>query len=133
MKKFWNERSLAIALMLMFLSSWAVQAWTGWLEFKASQSDRQQATELFGSHGYVWSFLQATMENWQSEFLQLLTFVVLTAFLVYKGSPESKDRDEDIKAALGRIELRLDGVEGRTRPIADSGPSTDKLGDFRGR
>jgi hypothetical protein len=131
MKKFWKERNLAIALMLLFLSSWAVQAWTGWLEFKADQSDHQQAAELFGSHGYLWSFLQATMENWQSEFLQLLTFVVLTAFLVYKGSPESKDRDEDIKAALGRIELRLDGIEGRARPISSSGPTTNALGDHR--
>jgi hypothetical protein len=133
MKKFWNERNLAIALMLLFLGSWAVQAWTGWLEFRAEQSDHQQAAELFGSNGYVWSFLQATMENWQSEFLQLLTFVVLTAFLVYKGSPESKDRDEDIKAVLARIEQRLDGIDRQGQPVSSSGPPTNASGDHPGR
>jgi hypothetical protein len=29
-------------------------------------------------------FWQATLENWQSEFLQLASFVILSAYLVYK-------------------------------------------------
>jgi len=35
-------------------------------------------------------FLEATMENWESEFLQMFGFVVFTAFLFQKGSAESK-------------------------------------------
>ena len=51
------------------------------------------------------------MENWPSEFLQLLTFVVLTTYLVYRGSHESKDQDDEVFATLQRIESRLDDIE----------------------
>src|SRR4030095_15402241 len=39
-------------------------------------------------------FLEATMENWESEFLQMACYVLLTAFLYQRGSAESKDPDE---------------------------------------
>lgn len=39
-------------------------------------------------------FLQSTFENWESEFLQMVLFVVLTIFLQQKGSSESKDFDK---------------------------------------
>jgi len=55
-------------------------------------------------------FWQSTMENWPSEFLQLLTFVVLTTYLVYRGSHESKDQDDVVLAMLQRIESRLDDI-----------------------
>ena len=44
---------------------------------------------LFSGH-----FLQATFENWESEFLQMALFVILTMFLYQKGSSESKDPDK---------------------------------------
>lgn len=36
------------------------------------------------------AFLSSLFENWESEFLQMWVFVMLTAYLVQKGSPESK-------------------------------------------
>jgi hypothetical protein len=39
-------------------------------------------------------FLSALFENWESEFLQMWAFVMLTAYLYQRGSPESKDPDE---------------------------------------
>jgi hypothetical protein len=48
-----------------------------------------------------------TFENWQSELLQLLTFVALTTYLVHRGSHESKDTDERMQSQLDRIEQRL--------------------------
>jgi hypothetical protein len=51
------------------------------------------------------------MENWQSEFLQLLTFVVLTSFLIHRGSHESKDTDEEMMAMLKSIDRRLRKLE----------------------
>jgi hypothetical protein len=56
------------------------------------------------------------MENWQSEFLQLLTFVVVTTFLIHKGSHESKDTDDEMMAMLKRIEARLKALETETSP-----------------
>jgi hypothetical protein len=40
-------------------------------------------------------FLSALFENWESEFLQMSAYVVLTAFLYQRGSAESKDPDEN--------------------------------------
>jgi hypothetical protein len=59
----------------------------------------------------------ATLENWQSEFLQLFCMVVFTAFLIHKGSAESKDSDEKTEASLRRIEEKL-GTLPPTAPTA---------------
>jgi hypothetical protein len=48
------------------------------------------------------------MENRQPEFLQLLTFVILTGFLIWRGSPESRDGQDEMMEAIRRIEARLD-------------------------
>ena len=61
---------------------------------------------------FLWQFWTSTLENWQSEFLQLLTFVVLTSCLVHRNSPESKDSDDEMQQALSRIEKRLKTLEG---------------------
>jgi hypothetical protein len=52
-------------------------------------------------------FAEATFENWESEFLQMGSYVLLTAFLVQRGSPESKpldqgDRPDDQPENAGR-------------------------------
>jgi hypothetical protein len=52
-------------------------------------------------------FSQSTLENWQSEFLQLFSFTVMTALLIHKGSAGSKDTDEAIQQSLKRIEEEL--------------------------
>jgi hypothetical protein len=111
MRRFWSSRGLAVVLAALFLGSWAIQAWAGWREFEAEQETLGTSAEVFGASGYIWMFLQSTMENWQSEFLQLLAFVVLTSFLIFKGSPESRDGQDEMMATLKRIERRLDTLE----------------------
>jgi len=44
-----------------------------------------------------------TFENWQSEFLQLLSMVVLTAWLIHKGSAESRDSTDRMEAKIDEI------------------------------
>lgn len=99
---------LSIVLALLFLVSWVGQAVSQWKEFESQQRAHGELAEV-GEFG--WEFAASTMENWQSEFLQLLAFAVLTSFLYHKGSAESKDSDEEIQAALERIEARLDRLE----------------------
>jgi hypothetical protein len=108
MRRLWRNYNLGIVLLALFLVSWAVQTWTGWREFKAEQREHEQSPAVFGSDGYVWNWAEATFENWQSEFLQLFAMVALTSFLIFRGSAESKDGDEEMKRALERIEHRLD-------------------------
>jgi hypothetical protein len=55
--------------------------------------------------------LQWTLQNWQSEFLELGVIVVLSSFLIQKSSAESKDSDEEMKELLEKIEAKLDRLE----------------------
>lgn len=95
---------LSIALLCLFLASWVAQWFFQWQEFVQHQEEHNQAVQM---QEFIPEFLSATFENWQSEFLQLLTFVVLTSYLIHKGSHESKDSDEEMKAQLTRIERKL--------------------------
>ena len=111
MKRLWRDYSLSIVLGALFLTTWALHAWTGWVHFAADQQSHGETAELLGSAGYVWRWGEATFENWQSEFLQLLSFVVLTSFFVHKGSHESKDSSDAMQQSLDRIEARLRRME----------------------
>jgi hypothetical protein len=44
--------------------------------------------EQADAQGFTFEFLQSTLENWQSKFLQLFSFVVLSALLIHRGSGE---------------------------------------------
>jgi hypothetical protein len=115
-KALWKNYNLSIVLFVLFISSLVLQTWTGWVAFEAEQQQHGQSAEWFGASGYVWDWAQATLENWQSEFLQLLMFVILTAYLIHKGSHESKDTDEEMMAMLRRIEMRLGRLERGEQP-----------------
>jgi hypothetical protein len=111
MQKLWKNYNLSIVLFLLFVASWFIQTVVGWQEFIAEQHAHAQAAQIFGNDGYIWPWAKATFENWQSEFLQLFTFVLLTSFLIHKGSHESKDTDEQTQAQLERIEQALQRLE----------------------
>jgi hypothetical protein len=113
MKKIWENYNLSIVLSVLFLASWALQTWAGWHEFAAEQQTHSEMPQWFGQGGYLWSWARSTFENWQSEFLQLLTFVVLTAYLIHKGSHESKDTDEAMQRQLDRIESAVKAMGGK--------------------
>lgn len=91
---------LSLTLAGMFLTSWVGQLLVQIPEYRAEQSEHGQA---FDWGGFWVTFWRATLENWQSEFLQLLSFVVLTAYLVHVGSSESKDGQDRIEAKVDRI------------------------------
>jgi hypothetical protein len=84
------QRGLTIVLVALFLLFWAGQIVTGFFD---ENSERQQhARPAIGFADYVRSPEQweATFENWESEFLQMSAFVLLTIVLVQKGSAESR-------------------------------------------
>ena len=67
---------------------------TGHRTFNADQVEHGEATVSLGSYLTQGHFWEAIFENWESEFLQMAAYVVLTVFLIQKGSAESKDPDE---------------------------------------
>ena len=84
------SNSLLIAMAIIFIGSWFAQSVTGWTTFNAEQTDHGEATVSWLSYVGSATFWQATLENWQSEFLAVGSFAVLAIFLRQRGSPESK-------------------------------------------
>jgi hypothetical protein len=132
MRRLLRDYSLSIVLLTLFLLAWVAQTITGWYDFKAEQQTLGEPATAFGSGGYLWSWSEATFENWQSEFLQLFAFVVLTSFLIHRGSHESKDSDEKLQASVDRIERRLNALSptppeppanGRSEPSGVANPT----------
>jgi hypothetical protein len=108
MGKLWRDYNLSIVLLALFLASWLGQGIFQWFEM-ANEAQAHGETSTLAE--FIPAFFSATFENWQSEFLQLFTMVVLTAFLIHKGSHESKDQDEKVDQTLSRIEQRLERIE----------------------
>jgi hypothetical protein len=108
-----RDYGLSIVLAVFFLGSWLIQSVAGWYEFAAQQQAQGQAGQLFGADGYIWSWLESTFENWQSEFLQLFTFVVLTTFLIHRKSHESRDDQDETQRQVAEIHEMVRNMEAR--------------------
>ena len=94
MRKIFHENGLSIVFGGLFLLVLVGQAGAGHYQYNEEQQEHGQPTVNFVNYLGSSHFLEATMENWESEFLQMFAFVVLTAFLYQKGSAESKKPDE---------------------------------------
>ena len=97
-----RDRSLGILFLGLFLLTWIAQLVVQWLQFREDQRTHGERPEFWSSDFWA-EFGQATFENWQSEFLQLGSFVIAGAYLVYKGSSESPDSSERIEAKVDRL------------------------------
>ena len=93
-----------------FLVSIGLHWLFGWYAFVDEQAQSGHAAEV---GPYLMQMGRDTFENWQSEFLQVFVFIVLTTFLVHRKSHESPDTDYDTEAALRRIEAKVDDLEQR--------------------
>jgi hypothetical protein len=103
-RSIWREFSLGLVLLILFVVSWFAHGVAEWQTYTDAQRQHDQPVEL---GDFVGEFAQSTMENWQSEFLQLFSFVVLAGLYIHKGSGESKDGEERLEASLRRIEEKL--------------------------
>ena len=111
--RLWRDYGLSITLFALFAISFVIHTAAGWMQYSADQASHGQAAEIFGDDGYAWYWLEWTLQNWQSEFLELGVIVVLSSVLIHKGSAESKDSDDEIKQLLESIESKLDKLETR--------------------
>jgi hypothetical protein len=84
------ENSLTIALLTLFVLSFALHVWGGAREFSQEQQAHGESAVS------VWQFLRTSQlwfqsfQNWQSEFLAVASIAWLSVFLRQRGSPESK-------------------------------------------
>jgi hypothetical protein len=90
----WRDRlysnSLLILMVTIWLGSWIGQALTGWSSYNSEQLTHHQPTHDFLGYLGTAEFWEATLQNWQSEFLAVGSFAVFAIYLRQRGSPESK-------------------------------------------
>jgi len=95
MRQFLRDNGLSLTLFALFLISIIGEALTGW-RANAEELRLHDLPEIgFLPYLTTGHFISAVFENWESEFLQMAAYVLLTVFLFQKGSPESKKPDED--------------------------------------
>lgn len=98
--KFLYRNGLTIVFVAMLLITWGAQAFTGHRQFNAELEEKGMATLSFAAYLISPHFMESTFENWESEFLQMGMYVLLTVWLRQKGSSESKALDK--KEAVDR-------------------------------
>lgn len=111
MKRVLRENGLTLVLMALFLLTMIGQALAGWRDYNEEQREHQQPPVSLGTYFATGHFWEATAENWESEFLQMAMFVILTVSLRQKGSPESKSME-------GEEDVDADPAEARDDPNA---------------
>ncbi|WP_426478593.1 DUF6766 family protein [Chryseobacterium sp. CBSDS_008] len=92
---FFYRNSLSIVLITLMIISLTGQFFTGWKTENKELIENGQAALKLNEYIYSGHFIQATFENWESEFLQMLLYILLTVSLRQKGSSESKSMTEE--------------------------------------
>jgi len=90
MREFFRNNGLSVVLLLLFFFSLVGQYFTGYHEYNDDRQAHEKSEVGYVEYLGTGHFIEAVFENWESEFLQMGMYVVLTIFLFQKGSSESK-------------------------------------------
>ena len=94
MRRFLRENNMSVVFLLLFLAALCGQAIAGHADFNDVAQSHGDPTISLGRYVVSSDFGSAVMENWQSEYLQFTLFILLTVWLLQRGSPESKELDK---------------------------------------
>ncbi|MEU6078603.1 DUF6766 family protein [Micromonospora sp. NPDC047074] len=100
MPRWLRDNALTVAMFGAFLVFLALQSVFGWHAYNEELAEFGAAPATWAGYLRSGHFIESVFENWESEFLQMGGYVLLTAYLVQRGSAESKpvgqtDRPED--------------------------------------
>jgi hypothetical protein len=109
MRRFLRDNGLSLTMFGFFLAFWAAQSITGFHAANADNRQHHQPQETYPNYLTTGHFVEATAENWESEFFQMSGYIFLTGFLRQRGSPESKPfeadaTDEDPRQASNKMD-----------------------------
>jgi hypothetical protein len=96
----WRRYGYVWVTGALFLVSLAGHWALAWQAFVADQAAHGQPVEVAD---FLYQTGRDTLENWQSEFLQLIWQVAGLALLLHVGSPQSRDSDD-------RLEMKVDAI-----------------------
>lgn len=85
-----KNNSLSIVVGALFLIFLAGQSITGVKQYNEEQQMHSQPQVTYAEYLTTGDFIESVFENWESEFLQMGSYVLLTVYLRQKGSAESK-------------------------------------------
>jgi hypothetical protein len=94
MRTWVRDHGLLLANAGLFIVFFLGMVLSGVRAYNADQVEHHQAAVSLTGYLHTGDFFEATFENWESEFLQMGMYVVLTAFLFQRGSSESKPIEE---------------------------------------
>lgn len=101
----WKRYGYGWVTLAFFLLTLAGHWIFGWFAY-VSEQVQHDAPPAIGDYTVV--MMRDTLENWQSEFLQLLWQIGGLAFLLYVGSPQSKENDDRMEAKIDAILAAVD-------------------------
>lgn len=90
---FFRSNGLSLALLTLFLASLAGQVWAGFAAHNAERMQDGAVPLMLGAYLQSGHFISVVFENWESEFLQMGMYVLLTVVLRQRGSAESRPMD----------------------------------------
>jgi hypothetical protein len=122
-RRFCRDNSLSLVFGLLFLAALVGQAFAGWSAFNSDQVADGLGRITLGRYLMSASFAVDVAENWQSEYLQFLLYILGTVWLVQRGSPESKE--------LGKAGLESAEDQKIGRYATDTSPRWAKVGGLR--
>jgi hypothetical protein len=91
MRRFLRDNGLSVAMFGLFFVFVSAQSAMGFLDYNSTEEEHGRPPVGYVEYLMSGDFVEAVFENWESEFLQMGLYVVLTAFLYQRGSAESKD------------------------------------------
>jgi hypothetical protein len=104
MRRVLRDNALSLTMFGLFLVFLVAQSFAG---FRSSNNDNQehgQPRESYTEYLASGAFVEATFENWESEFLQMGVYVLFTSWLIQRGSPESRNPEGEESDADPRAE-----------------------------
>jgi hypothetical protein len=90
-RRFVRDNSLGLFFGAIFLATLTAEALVGHSDFNHQQVAHHDDAISLGRYVVSSSFMADVLENWQSEYLQFTLYILLTVWLIQRGSPESKE------------------------------------------
>jgi hypothetical protein len=94
-ESFWSRNALSLVCFAIFAALLVAQSLTGWRSDVADALQHGEPEMSYWTYLTTGHFFEALFENWESEFLQMAAFVLLTVYLLQRGSGESKKETDD--------------------------------------
>jgi len=90
MRRVLRDNALSLTMFTTFLLAFAGMSVAGHRFANGESLEHRQPPQSYPRYLRSGPFFEATFENWESEFLQMGAYVLFTAYLLQRGSPESK-------------------------------------------